>query len=375
VAKFSKTTAKVITDLLEGSKQSEPWSMGSDISSGVPLSPHTNRGVENTKQGLEFKCDWFSVTIHHGFDQVFANLVPLLLSDSGITDFHWSELFHDVGHGGRGYKRLWTSPIGVTLYAQPINKNQNHCHIELKGSALDNIGQGRFVEFAQTIAETYEKWNCTRFDGAYDHSEITPYMMDAAARSGMLRTHCRCTRLDQSTTPAGTFATHYVGNRKEGSERLMRVYDRRGYNRLELELRKKRADLVFKDLLLIEPEQWPMRFMEHLRDFVDVINVDTGSGNRSRAGLISWWGEFVRDASKAGMRLDTVDTSLDKSKEWIERSVVTSLAMLLESGRVDNEWLFNEIERGRAKMSPRQQLLAQTYHFSAAEQSSPLTMM
>ena len=368
MSKLSKSTLNLITDLLESSHQSDPFL--SDLGTDVSLAPCTNRGVENTKQGIEFKCDWFSVTIHENFDQVFTNLIPLLFSDSGITDFHWSDFFHNVGHGGRGYKKLWTSPLGITLYAQPINKGQNHCHIELKGSALDNIGQGRFVEFAQTIAETYQRWNCTRFDGAYDHSDITPYMMNSAAQAGMLRTHCRSTRLDQSTTPAGTFATHYVGNRKEGSERLLRVYDRRGYNRLEFELRKKRSDLVFKDLLQLEPKLWPGRFMEHLRDFVDVIDVNTGSGNRSRASLVDWWSEFVRDAGKAAMRLDTVDTSLEKSKNWIERSVVTSLAMLLESGRVDQDWLFSEIERGRVKMSARQKLLAQSYHFNSVEQSS-----
>jgi hypothetical protein len=362
---FNKNTTELLNTVIADTQLAEPWSVMAAEGSDEARAPITNRGVENTNKGIEFKCDWFSVTIHESFDHVFTKLVPLLISGSPIADYHWSDLFHDLGHGGRGYKKLWVSPIGVTLYAEPINKDQTHCHIEIKGKALDTIGQGRLIGFAKTIDREFEKWNVTRFDGAYDHSDITPHMLKAAYEDRQIRTHCRTTKWIESQAPNGVVSsTWYLGNRGEGTERLMRCYDVRGYNRIELELRKTRADMVFKDLLKTDLTLWPKRFMEHVRDFVDVIDADTGSGNRSRADLIGWWADFVKDAEKAGMRLETKDPSLDRSKEWVEHSVVTTLGMLLDSGKVDQDWLFREIERGRKKMSRRQQLLSDTFKIS-----------
>jgi len=361
---FTKNTSEILNTIIADSQLADPWTSMPAQDLDLAEAPITNRGVENTNREVEFKCDWFSVTIHSNFDQVFTKLVPLLLSGSPIADYHWSDLFHDLGHGGRGYKKLWTSPIGVTLYAQPINKDQNHCHIEIKGKALDTIGQGRLIEFAKAMDQSFDKWKVTRFDGAYDHSNITPYMLKAAFEAKQIRTHCTTTKWIESQSPLGISATWYLGNRGEGTERLMRCYDVRGYNRIELELRKSRADMVFKDLLKTDLELWPKRFMEHVRDFVDVIDTDTGSGNRSRADLTDWWADFVQDAEKAGMRLETKDQSLDKSKEWVEHSVITTLGMLFDSGKVDQDWLFREIERGRKKMSRRQRLLSDTYKIS-----------
>ncbi len=362
---FTKNTSELLNTIIADTQSAEPWSVMAAEGSNEAEFPITNRGVENTNKGIEFKCDWFSVTIHANFDQVFTKLVPLLISGSPIADYHWSDLFHDLGHGGRGYKKLWVSPIGVTLYAEPINKDQNHCHIEIKGKALDTIGQGRLIEFAKAMDSEFEKWKVTRFDGAYDHSDITPRMLKPAYDSRQIRTHCRTSKWIESQAPDGVVSsTWYLGNRGEGTERLMRCYDVRGYNRIELELRKSRADMVFKDLLKTDLKLWPKRFMEHVRDFVDVIDPDTGSGNRSRADLIKWWSDFVKDAEKAGMRLETKDPSLDRSKEWVEHSVVTTLGMLFDSGKVDQDWLFREIERGRKKMSRRQQLLSDTFKLS-----------
>jgi hypothetical protein len=378
MSKIDETAKMIASSLLEKSKGDSPWaSYGQSLpdapvaqsSCDVRLSPLTNRGVENTKPCIEFKIDYLSVTIHHKYDEVFTNLIPFLMTGSAMSEVHWGDLFHNVGHGGRGYKSLWVSPIGVTLYAHPINKDQDHCHIEIKGSALESIGQGRLLDFIRKMDATYEKWNATRLDGAYDHSDISPYMMHEASSNNELRTHCRYRKMEVSTVGEKDSATHYIGNRKSGSMRILRVYDMRGYNRVELELRKERADMVINDLLYHSNELWPKRFMEHLRDFVDVIDVDTGSGNRSRSELAPWWASFVLDASKAGMRLETEDKSLERSKKWFEKSVATTLGMLLESGYVDDEWLFQSISIGSRKMTPRQRLLSSTHRLSSDKET------
>lgn len=363
MAKFSEGTRAILASAITDTRLPEPWSTLQIVRDELRVStaPSTNRGVENTIKGIEFKCDYLSLTIHEHFANVFDDIIHLLLVNSNIHDFHWSELFHNPGHGGRGYRSIWVSALGITLYAMPINKEQNHCHIEIKGTALEYMGQGRLVNFMQVLNQKYKKWNCTRFDGAYDHSKITPYMMQTAADNEQLRTKSRNYRMEVSSDGVDKSATHYVGNRQKGSLRILRVYDMRGYNRVELELRKERADQVAKDLLKQDAENWPVRFLEHLRDFIDVIDTQTGGGNRSRAALVEYWSEFVNGAGKAAMRLEAEEQTLERSKQWVEHSVVTTLGMLLDSNYVDADWLTDWIEKGRSKMSARQRLLSRTY--------------
>ena len=47
----------------------------------------------------------------------------------------------------------------------------------------------------------------------------------------------------------GELGTHTVNLGSRQSERMIRVYNRRGFTRLEMELKDKRADLVAKEIL------------------------------------------------------------------------------------------------------------------------------
>ena len=331
----------------------------------INATPPTNRGVEPTLLPISFKCDYFSVTIHEDFNSVFTHLIPYLFHSYDCNEYQWGDFFHDTKRGGRCYERVYISPVGISLYCQPVNDGQNHCHLEIKGKALESIGQLQFIEFLTVISETYTRWNVTRFDGAFDHSHISPEYMVKCERDGAFRTQSRSFKLVTSTTDGKRSSTYYIGSRSKGSERMLRVYDQRGYNRVELELRKTRADLVVKDLLLYKPDSWPSRFLCHLRDFVDVIDADTGSGNKSRADLCPLWADFVKASEAAKIRVSVESTSLQRTQEWIEKSVVTSLATLLDSKAVDVPWLMDQIEVGRLKMSSYQRLLVNSHLASA----------
>ena len=331
----------------------------------INATPPTNRGVEPTLSPISFKCDYFSVTIHEDFNSVFTHLIPYLFHSYDPDKWQWGEFFRDTERGGRCYQRVYFSDIGITLYCQPVNAGQNHCHIEIKGKAIESIGQIQLIEFIRAISETYLKWNVTRFDGAFDHSHISPGYMVNCENTGAFRTQSRSFKLVTSTVDGKRSSTYYVGSRSKGSERLLRVYDMRGYNRVELELRKNRADLVVKDLLKYDHDSWSSRFLCHLRDFVDVIDPLTGSGNKSRADLCPLWSDFIKASEAAKIRFDIERPSLQRTQNWIEKSVITSLATLLESKSVDMAWLVGQIEVGRSKMSSYQRLLV-TSHLSSA---------
>lgn len=89
--------------------------------------------------------------------------------------------------------------------------------------------------------------------------------------------------------------TFYMGKRISG--RLIRVYNRRGPVRLELELKKKFA----MPFVLNLAEQGFLTLRESavgaLRDMVDFIEAEADS-NRSRAPLAKWWNQFVGDLER-----------------------------------------------------------------------------
>lgn len=204
--------------------------------------PTSNRGV-GISPNLVLTPHWLAFTIHDSLSNVAAAYMECFM---GLFDMTWQELdgkwFEKLEYGMRGYAGVWQGLDGVRVYAYPTSGK--HCHIVMSGSVLEQYSPDRFSElilrfvdeddFDEYIAGGQRpKLNITRFDFAIDYCPFTPRQVFDSLDSGNYRSKSRPGAWYPDT---GTGSTAYVGSRR--SDKQMRVYDRRGHTRLELQFRR-----------------------------------------------------------------------------------------------------------------------------------------
>jgi Replication initiation factor len=124
---------------------------------------------------------------------------------------------------------------------------------------------------------------------------------------------------------------------------MIRVYDKRGYTRLELELKEARADLVAKELSQADNiSKWYEIMVGHFRDFVDF---DT-----------QWWIEFVDNVGRAWASVSKPkDIAIEKIQNWIDRQVTLGLSVIEDTQ--PKEVMEILIKRGRNRRGSKYNLL------------------
>jgi DNA relaxase NicK len=126
----------------------------------------------------------------------------------------------------------------------------------------------------------------TRLDAAIDYCPFTPRHLLHAQELGLSRTHAQSHGW-ASNTDGDTFT---LGSGK--SDVYLRCYDRRGFTRTELQLRRGHAQEFFAGLMSRSEAEFPELFLGSLRSFVDFVNVDACK-NIFRAPLLPFWRSFV----------------------------------------------------------------------------------
>ena len=121
--------------------------------------------------------------------------------------------------------------------------------------------------------------------------------------------------------------TLYIGTRKSG--RMVRIYDKRGPTRLELEFRDKWADKVCEILATSPAKYWLFECMSILRDFVDFVDAASSGGNISRAPLLPWWNTFIDGAEKAELQVGRAQQAVTamRMERYLQRLLPTLCVM------------------------------------------------
>ena len=158
-----------------------------------------------------------------------------------------------------------------------------------------------------------------------------------------------------SSNGEGEGTTLYVGRRS--SQQFMRIYDRRGPTRVELETKDAYASAVARELVERRGDDVVLsRFVVGcLREFCDFGVQDGAHGSRD-ATLLPWWRAFVGDAERVGkLVVDRRFTlSVDRTLRWVDRAVVPSLAMIVTCyGDAGEELLSAWIDSAKPRLSPR----------------------
>jgi phage replication initiation protein len=87
---------------------------------------------------------------------------------------------------------------------------------------------------------------------------------------------------------------------------------------------------------------------------VDFKQPHLSDSNMSRWLTVDWWACFVGQARKARLVIGRVVQSIDTIREWVERVVAPSLALITRFKGGDVGWLYKCMEEANKRLRPRQ---------------------
>ena len=309
-----------------------------------------------------FKCDQTPLSNTGSNSQVLQDSSLSVRVDwlQGTIRFRTLEQLHEVISFIEGYtkeKYVMQPERGRFLGKQWHNSAQGieGCLIlyNLPSQESDEIGHA-FISFTATILagiDVRDVWriafglvNCwsfkaTRFDIAIDDFSraITYEMIDAALGAGNF-TGFRKSTSRRNRNSKGKFDgfTHTFGGR--GSNWMGRFYDKDAESkgrikshRLEGEAHDELAQKMLADWLKLEPEEFeetsPVVLAGMVIGRIEFVHRTTDK-NISRAKPLDWWQAFKnRVGASIRHSIETVATSYERKRKWIERQVSVTLAM------------------------------------------------
>lgn len=154
--------------------------------------------------------------------------------------------------------------------------------------------------------------------------------------------------------------TVYLGSRT--SERFLRVYDRRGPSRVELELKEQRAVALWRRLIELNDEAaWGMESLAELRAFIDFRHLEhsvlTGKPiPPADRRLVGWWAEFCQGADRRSTVIPREGRKLEDVDRWLRRVVAPSFALLVDA--FGSDFSRDMLTLGRAAYRARPDRLA-----------------
>lgn len=242
-----------------------------------------------------------------------------------IYDLFFGDLFgqlQSMKQGGRGFDEIWFSLLGFKAYVTPSRGTKEYFHFEIPGQACELIPNALLQGLDDVLRHNFPKrYHYTRLDLAFDEVPFTPQEVEAAIKDDLVTCVAKRRTLEVQQSPfdakpngdIGTY-TVYLGSRQ--SERMIRVYDKRGFTRLELELKGKRADLVAKEVFgAADLDTWYAITLSHLLDYV---RFET-----------AWWHEFTGRAGRAWATVTTPGkVTEEKAAGWLRHQVAPMLSVL-----------------------------------------------
>ncbi len=246
--------------------------------------------------------------------------------------------------GGNSYSHSLHGPSGAKVYLTP---GRPDCLVMLPGQACEVLGQVNTAAAALAC-----ELSITRLDVAWDATGIAPGQVLNAFKRGDVVTRIHRTAIENRSDEisgweerrSGEGTTVYLGSR--ASERFLRIYDRRGPTRFELEVKGARAALLWAHLLKHDEESWSGAAMAHLRDFIDFR--DRSQGQQPRAcPLLDWWAAVVADAGRTSLPIPRKPRTLVKAAATVEYQWSGTVAMVADSQADPEGYLLGLLELGR----------------------------
>ena len=262
-----------------------------------------------------------------------------------VFDLWYADKFRslvDQGHGGRFYKSTHKTDKSITVRTDPISGREQHATIEFPGEACQMIGLQGMREFYYFLLNHFERVRCNRIDVAFDYCEftvqdVTDCLLDNNLRSYFKRSTIKVYNKPFEKNELGGLGTSGVTIGARSSTRYMRVYDKHGYTRLEIEFKHEKAEQVANDVLLSRTDKDALRMaMGHVADYIEFYT--------------EWWDHFMNNFDRLYKTLpETVkEMTLEGIKQWFEDQIASAFYVLASMDK-DGEIRKDIFEIGKEK--------------------------
>ena len=302
---------------------------------GELLPPYNNMGVEITK-GLKAGVHTVRATVHG------STLPEVLQKVCALWD--WSpDHMEDRDFGRYGYRKSIRLPWGCFVYYDAAD-GKGHICAELAGDAVGALDPDYVRRWMASVPPVFEfpdghkeGWKWTRIDVYLEtEAERVPDLMELyfslkKDRSGL---RSRAKQIGLHDSEQGTTLT--VGRRS--SARFVRIYNRRGPVRFELEAKEYVAEQLGQALgEVTDLGEW---IRGVIRDAIDFVEPET---NSSRAKLAAWWAWIVESAEKVHVVKAKAPETLEKVEAWLEKQVAPAMALMIRAKGGAIDWFYDLI--------------------------------
>lgn len=297
--------------------------------------------MKNKNEEITYRVHWLSLTVHGSSQDAFV-----------LYDIFFRDLFgdpEDLGHGGRGFRSLLRGLLEIKLYLNPITNLDDYFHIEIPGQACDHLTWDHYKALEIYLHSNFEgKYQYKRVDFAFDGVPFTPEEVEHAIRENQLRSLAKRETLSIHGSPFenrdnGEKGTYTVVLGSRNSERMIRVYNKRGPTRIEFQMKDKRAHVIGCELFSApNVDDWYPIMIGHLRDYIDFKT--------------SWWEEFTQSIGRAWVTVSNPkDVSMENLLDWYEKQIAPAFSVIVDTQTPD---VINKmINGGRSRRSPRYHIL------------------
>lgn len=249
----------------------------------------------------------------------------------------WQKFFfHSLGdlvdsnRKGRGFENIDVALNEAKFYHNPIQKKEadaetkEYINFELPGQACDAIAPEYFAHVFNFLAASGFRFAIKRIDLAFDELPFSPLEYYMAIKSKFCTTLAKRESLSFIEAPYALrddgqmgCDTCYIGDKS--SMRFIRVYNQRGFTRLEMVCRDERAHVVAEDIFKHVYAEWDEVARGHV---VQYIRFDE---------RFPQWAAFVGSVVSADIKISSARvTSLSRMEAWFERQVAIALSVYVE---------------------------------------------
>lgn len=322
------------------------------------LPPLSNRGAQNTlESGLVSSVDWLAVTLKN-IDSV-EKIYDLL----GLEHSH----FRECEKGGKGY--LKSTRFGnIAIYYE--GRSDMGIHIEMSGQGCRLFEKYSCFDWTSLFGVLLLlDINVTRldlavddFEGYFKISQIKTKIKDLCVRSRFKS----AIEINKTNLKDGASRGETVYFGSPTSQIQIRFYDKLlerieagkemqdgcdFWQRTELQLRDDRAYMALC-LIVSDGEDLGKLIAGILKNYINFLIKGTDK-NKARWKVCKWWERFLGDVEKIQLTQIAPDMSIERSYQWLDKQVETTLAMMYEAFSQDMTVFFDLINKGARRLDKK----------------------
>ena len=338
--------------------------------------PVCNTGYDLQRDGFSVGVDWLDFTLKNinSIEAARDRLADIEAITSDPVAFQpWQPIFNGHAWDGQGKgihgTQIWYLASRVD---ECCRYHPGQLKIALSGSVLARCDIAVLALYLQRNAIALDI-ACQRIDIALDDLEKFVNLDDIADA----HEHGNFFNASYSAVVSGgkrgeiKGKTIYFGS--PSSDKRLRAYDKfieskgaKPGNRLEGQFRRKPADMVFHQWIEAQaerPDSVPRLLQNFVLGLIDFRKRGPEDTARERCSLLDWYADLCNllRASPARIVAAKVEQSIQRSIDWIDRSVSQSLATIkITLGSAFDDYIGRMIKAGGERLNNKKRYLGET---------------